>query len=84
MQHDTALFHLPAGIPLRLDIATKQWGLAKVLATGSAEHLRKLSAVGLDALTSSGRELAEEVDLYQALNLQFVPPELREGQNEIE
>jgi DNA polymerase (family 10) len=84
MQHDTALFHLPAGIPLRLDIATKQWGLAKVLATGSAEHLRKLSAAGLGALTSSGRELAEEVDLYQALNLQFVPPELREGQNEIE
>jgi DNA polymerase (family 10) len=70
------------------------YGAALVLATGNAEHVEGLraraQALGL-RLTDNGlfrgsRRLAckEEGDLYAALQLPFVTPELREGRGEIE
>ncbi|MDB5544143.1 MAG: polymerase/3-5 exonuclease PolX [Hyphomicrobiales bacterium] len=70
------------------------YGAALVLATGNAEHVEGLraraQALGF-RLTDKGlfrgaRRLAckEEGDLYAALQLPFIAPELREGRGEIE
>jgi DNA polymerase (family 10) len=65
-------------------------------ATGSGDHLAKLSALaaskGLEwrddgALVDPRRgeiAIADEADFYAALGLAFVPPELREGLDELE
>jgi DNA polymerase (family X) len=79
-----ARFELAAGATLRLDVANQPWGLAMILATGADEHLQKLRAAGLDALSTADRPLDEEQQVYAALGLQFIPPELREGRNEVE
>jgi DNA polymerase (family 10) len=56
------------------------FGLAWVRATGSVEHLRQLEARGL----GSGTGFPDEADVYGALGLPWIPPELREGNGEIE
>ena len=78
----TALFRLAAGITLRLDRAERPWGLAMVLSTGSEAHVRNLTAAGLDRI--SNRPLETEEQVYDSLGLQFIPPELRDGSNEVE
>jgi DNA polymerase (family 10) len=69
-----------------------RFGIALLLATGSPDHLRELSAVaegrGLalspQGLTRGGAVVAAktEAEIYAALGLQFIPPELREGRGE--
>lgn len=71
-----------------------RYGLALLFATGSAEHLRQLQALagerGYDlapaALRLGKRMLAcpDEQDIYAALSLPLIAPELREGRGEIE
>jgi DNA polymerase (family 10) len=71
-----------------------RYGLALLFATGSAEHLRQLQALagerGYDlapaALRRGKRMLAcpDEQDIYAALGLPLIAPELREGRGEIE
>ncbi len=56
------------------------FGLAWVRATGSLEHLRQLEARGL----GPGAGCPDEAAVYRALNLPWIPPELREGNGEIE
>lgn len=71
----------------------KHFGAALLHATGSAEHLEQLRALaetkGMKLETDGlrkGRRLiaAKEEDIYAALGLPFIEPELREGRGEID
>jgi DNA polymerase (family 10) len=71
----------------------KRFGISVLLATGSEPHLRGLEevakATGLElteGLLKGGKIIASktEEEIYKALGLQFIPPELREGRGEIE
>ncbi|MDP9171598.1 MAG: PHP domain-containing protein [Acidobacteriota bacterium] len=78
----SALFKLASGILLRIqNAAQKQWGLAMVLATGSDRHLEKLGRGKLSRLRAS---YPDEAAVYKKLGLTFIPPELREGGDEVE
>lgn len=71
----------------------ESWGAALIFATGSREHVEQLQAraaslrIRLDArgLTRDGAPIAcpTEEDVYRALGLPFIPPEMREGAGEI-
>src|SRR5207248_8565531 len=72
----------------------RHFGISLLLATGSSRHIEALeqraSARGM-SLTSEGlrrgRKIVAaktEAAIYEALNLQFIEPELREGLDEIE
>ncbi|HET7538778.1 MAG TPA: helix-hairpin-helix domain-containing protein [Polyangiaceae bacterium] len=89
--------HLSEGLSLQLHPAAKEnWGNALVLATGDEAHLRSLAAhaasrgfalrgfpaLGNDALPA--RSFGREDELYAALGLAFVPPELRSGDSALE
>ncbi|MGE3272753.1 MAG: DNA polymerase/3'-5' exonuclease PolX [Chloroflexota bacterium] len=72
------------------------WGAGLVYHTGSAAHVQRLQSLaqerdwrlderGLDTGPyPTGLKGASEDDIYQALGLQPIPPELREDQGEIE
>jgi DNA polymerase (family 10) len=71
----------------------KHFGATLLHATGSAEHLdqlrtlaeRKSTTLQADGLRKGRRLMAaKEEDIYEALGLQFIEPELREGRGEIE
>jgi DNA polymerase (family 10) len=72
----------------------RRFGISLLFATGSARHLRDLQrrAATMDmALTPEGlrrgRKIVAaktEAAIYQALDLQYIEPELREGLDEIE
>ena len=72
----------------------ERFGLALLHATGSAAHLEQLAAraatrgmrwsrTGLGGAPETAR-LAHEEDVYRALGLPWIPPELREGMGEVE
>jgi DNA polymerase (family X) len=71
----------------------KHFGAALLFATGSAGHIEQLQALAAeegmrlepDGL-HKGRTLiaGEEAEIYRALGLTFIDPELREGRDEIE
>ena len=61
------------------------FGLAWVRATGSTDHLAQLEARARDQGVSLAHgAYGEERDVYQALGLAWIPPELREGTREID
>ena len=70
-----------------------RWGVALVLATGSDRHLKELRSLATRRgirLDESGLhrgdkliECTKEEDVYAALGLPFIAPELREGRGEI-
>jgi DNA polymerase (family 10) len=66
----------------------KEWGLAQVLATGSAAHVKELRdrftklRRGLTA-KSLGKDAASEAAVYEKAQLTYIEPELREGVGEI-
>lgn len=71
----------------------KHFGAALLFATGSAGHIEQLQALAAEKglrLGSGGlhkgRTLVagEEAEIYRALGLPFIDPELREGRGEIE
>ncbi|HEX5233965.1 MAG TPA: PHP domain-containing protein [Silvibacterium sp.] len=80
----TATYSLPSGPLLCLEHIEKNWGLALIRGTGSAAHLRKLTRISgsLTALEDVSLFPSEEA-FYKRFNLQFIPPELREGLDEI-
>jgi len=81
----TATYSLPSGPLLCLERAQKKnWGLALIRTTGSAAHLRKLTRTtgSLTALEKVGSFSSEET-FYKRFGMQFIPPELREGLDEI-
>lgn len=80
-----ATFSLPSGPLLRLEPATKQnWGLALIRHTGSKTHLSRLTRVtgSLPALERNTTFSSEEA-FYEHFKLQFIPPELRQGLDEV-
>jgi len=82
----SALFKLSSGLLKVTASSERKWGVALVEATGSRSHLQKLEEhePGLTALFESSETYAIEADVYRKLGLSFIPPELREGKNEIE
>ncbi len=69
-----------AGVPITCYPATAEtfgWTLLKT--TGSAEHLQQLGLATLAGATSDW----QESQIYRALGLPWIPPELREGTGEI-
>ena len=81
-----------SGLKLRLT-DRKRFGATLLHATGSAEHLEQLKALAdrkgmelrLDGLRKGRRLIAaKEEDIYDALGLPFIEPELREGRGEVE
>jgi DNA polymerase (family 10) len=83
------------GVEVRLHLASRDtWGAALVWHTGAAahlEHLAKLAArrgwrVGADGLFADGRAVASatEDEMYRALDMPWIAPELREDEGEIE
>ncbi|HQT95292.1 MAG TPA: helix-hairpin-helix domain-containing protein, partial [Thermoanaerobaculaceae bacterium] len=86
----------PSGVPVRVVTAPRaSFGAALVWHTGNARHLEQLAARaatgGLsfaagNLTDASGRavDCGEETNLYEKLGLPWIPPELREGDGEIE
>ncbi|MCP1754093.1 DNA polymerase (family 10) [Bradyrhizobium japonicum] len=80
------------GLQIRLS-DRKHFGATLLFATGSAAHIEQLQALAAekgmrlkaDGLLK-GRTLVagEEAEIYRALGLPFIAPELREGRGEIE
>ena len=72
----------------------RHYGITLLLATGSAQHIEELRALAIrkgltldgDGLRRGRKLLAaeSEEDIYAALGLPFIAPELREGRGEIE
>lgn len=71
----------------------KHFGASLLYATGSAEHIEQLRELAerkgmqlrTDGLERDAKLIAaKETDIYTALGLQFIEPELREGRGEIE
>ena len=83
----TAAFQLPSGVQVRLSHTTEAlWGLSLLMATGSEQHLMRLLELGHDlkALMGSTASGRTEEAIYRKLGLQPIPPELREGNDEVE
>ncbi|HEX2674704.1 MAG TPA: PHP domain-containing protein, partial [Polyangiaceae bacterium] len=87
---------LSEALKLRLHSASPEnWGNAVVLATGSEAHVaalreraaaRGFSFAGWPSSSTAvepSRAFATEEALYEALDLPFLPPELRRGQDEL-
>lgn len=74
----------------------RDFGLHMVFDTGSGSHVDRLVELAssrgvslshegyVDAVTLAQQRFAAEEELYGALGLQFIPPELREGRGEVE
>jgi DNA polymerase (family 10) len=80
-----ATFSLPSGPLLRVEPASRQnWGLALIRHTGSKTHLTRLIRVtgSLPSLERSSPFATEEA-FYKHFKLQFIPPELRQGLDEV-
>jgi DNA polymerase (family 10) len=82
-----ALTQLSSGTLLRLRASPpKKWGVGLILSTGSEEHIRQLRMYSPNwqkAIHSADR-FATEKSVYDYMGLSFIPPELREGRDEIE
>ncbi len=82
--------YLSEGLELRLHPATAaDWGTALVFATGNAAHVaalgRRAEARGFALQGSTAaRAFESEAALYAALDLCYVPPELRTGAGELD
>lgn len=82
---ETAMYALSGGPLLCIESGSKKnWGTDLIYGTGSASHLRKLSRVtGSLASLHESAAFATEAAFYEHFGLQFIPPELREGLNEV-
>ncbi|MBW3660381.1 MAG: hypothetical protein KY397_01950 [Gemmatimonadetes bacterium] len=90
-----ATARLSGGTAARLRVSTvDSWGAALVAETGSADHLTRLSEraaergieLSPEGLVIENATVAcpREEDVYEALGLPWIPPELREGRDEVE
>lgn len=90
--HDGAKFQTKWGITVELEIVPEEvFALALFRNTGSHAHFEKLQdifnkKVDLSSVTWPGdvREEKAEHHIYDMLDLQYIPPELREDRGEIE
>jgi DNA polymerase (family 10) len=82
-----ASYRLPAGPQLILQEAVEdKWGVALIVATGSDAHLKQLQARSgsLTKWISARKAAPDEIVAYRSLGLDWIPPELREGRDEVE
>lgn len=81
-----ATYSTAAGPVLNLYLADeKNWGLSLIRHTGSQPHLRKLAAVtGSLAALEKTAAFSSEDTFYKRFGLEFIPPELRWGLEEVE
>jgi DNA polymerase (family 10) len=81
-----ALTFRRAGFEVEVRLADRgRWGTTLVLATGSAAHVEGLRELACGAgLDLDALEIEDEGEVYRALGLEAIPPELREGTGEIE
>jgi len=78
------LAHLADGVPCELHLAApERLGAAQLIATGAPGHVAGLRARAAEA----GRDLAaipgDEAAVYAALGLPWLPPEIRDGDDEL-
>lgn len=90
-----AMAYSTTGLPICLHEARIDWGNTLVEATGNSQHVEALAAraerrgFAIRAPASGARtplpprHFASERDLYEALDLSWIPPELRQGGDEI-
>lgn len=64
-------------------VRPNKFPLTLVVETGSNAHLEKLQKVG-NKRSKAKTEIRSEEDFYDRLGMQFIPPELREDNGEIE
>jgi DNA polymerase (family 10) len=82
----SATFALPSGRLLKLHLAQeKSWALSLILHTGSKAHLRKLAEVtGSPSALQKTTAFSSEGLFFKRFDLEFIPPELREGLDEVD
>lgn len=76
---------LAAGVPLRIHAAEPAFGSALFFATGDAAHVAAVCALARrQGFELPARAFATERELYASVGLPLVPPELRQGTDELE
>jgi len=70
-------------VKLRI-VPERDFPLALLLSTGSERHLNDLHAYAAEHGGSLEEEVAEEQEIYEKLELDWIPPELREGTGEVQ
>jgi DNA polymerase (family X) len=79
-----ARLKLSTGMLVKLTVSSrKNWGTTLILSTGSEEHVSRLMERAPDWRGNISGYLTER-SAYRSLGLTFIPPELREGADEIE
>ena len=82
---DHASFALSSGILLRLQVAVDgDWGFHMAACTGSKAHIKNLSSSTRPLRELKREGFASEKVLYRRFGLQYIEPELREGNDEVE
>ena len=73
------------GMTCELHIASpKQFGWAFICATGSSDHVELLRQRGRERnVNLETLDATEEADVYKALGLPYLPPEVRDGTDEL-
>jgi DNA polymerase (family X) len=80
-----AKLKLSTGMLLELKVSPrKNWGTALILSSGSAEHVSRLIEKSPAWQRGDTSGYPTEKSAYASLGLEFIPPELREGFDEIE
>jgi len=86
----TCAARLPDGVKVELTaVKPAEFGSTLFQVTGSSAHLRRLTEIAEGGSSRTVRKgastsIKNEPDIYHALGMQFVPPELREDTGEIE
>lgn len=90
VDRELGVAYLSGGLTLRIHFAVRDFGNAEVAATGNAAHSAELAARAQErgfALAPSAslpyRGFDSEEELYRALDLPLIAPELRFGTNEV-
>jgi len=74
---------LATGLPVRVHVTSRSsYATTLLRATGSAAHVQHLERLARERGVRLAGESEEEI--YRRLGLPFIPPELREGEGEIE
>jgi DNA polymerase (family 10) len=82
---DVVAARLANGMRCEIHLATKaHFGWAFVCATGSPEHVEQLKArAETRGVVLTALDAPDEIDVYRALGLPFLPPEVRDGTDEL-
>jgi DNA polymerase (family X) len=82
---DVIAARLANGMRCELHLASKaHFGWALICATGSPEHVALLEArAQARGVVLSALDAEDEQDVYRALGLPFLPPEIRDGSDEL-